>query len=645
MLNFSSPLFLYAGVSLLIPIILHLMKNEKALRLIFPTIRFLLKGKVPNKGKRKLRDLLLLLIRLLLLTLIILYFAKPQWIEKDDNLRGSQNITKKHQAVILLDLSASMHGWGNWERVKQESLKIVNDDKITELGLVSFGSLVNEQIPITTNKKEIYSSITNSNPSYLQGKVSSKILSDAINLFDKESEHHLYIISDFQITSWMIDDAKETKDIQLHLIDTAPNAISNIAIINGDSSVLSNNKLEIKATLKNFGLKTEKSKLTLEIGDKTLNQDIAIPAMTTHQTSFFVENPSTKVGVLSLGNDSYNIDNSYHLWLGKPAPIKISVLADYQDNSKKEELFFIEKAFSVITKNKQVDYSVIPCDVRNINKIKFNEFDGIILLGAGNFCDKKLFKQLKNNLNDGCVILFTPGKQPAKLFFELKRNNFMDIQFNKIEKFTRRNPSAIQWINPNSSFGELYKNTVNPDILLFPVFKYVSIETGKNIDILLKFKSKSPVIVKQNYKSGMIYASTIAFSSQWSDFQITSAFLPILTEIFSDKHIIRKNSTKKYDCNKFLKKIKSEAISLDIQPQVKIIKEIPYEINVSRQESIIEKQSLGVIRRVFSDTNNSLQVETEKDNLTYINLSQYCLLGAIIFLLIELLVYCNIKKK
>ncbi len=642
MLSFLSPIFFYAGISLLIPIIIHLMKHEKALKLIFPTIRFLVKGKVPNKGKRKLRDLLLLLARLLLLIFIILFFTKPQWINKNENLRSSQNTSKIHQAVILLDLSASMNGWNSWDKVKNEIDKIANNDEISEIGLITFGNNQNETILMTSNKNEIVSFVNNTKPSYLKGKFSPEIVSNALNLFKKKSFRHIYIISDFQINNWMIDDIEILNDVNLHLIDTAPKANANVAIIDGASTYLPNNKIHIKATLKNFGINETICKLILQAGDQTVTQSIAVPAMVTQTASFIIKIPSTTNGLLSLNDDDYNIDNKYYIWLGKVPPIKLLTIADFKDTSKQEEFFFIKKAFDVITANKQTDYNIENCDIRKLNDIKFSMFDGFILLGAGDFFDKKTLKKLKEILDLKSVLLFTPGNQPAKLFFELKQNNLMDVQFNKIEKFTKRNPAAIDWINPNSLFGDLYKNTLNPDLFLFPIFKYISIEVGKKTNVLLKFNSNAPAIISQNYTSSIIYATTFAFSTQWSDFQISSSFLPIITEMFSSKNIVQKNYMKKIDCNKFLQSIilnkklyKKEPIN--IKPQITVINDIPHEVNVSIQESVIEKQSLGVIRNMLSNSNTN-NINTIENNISTISLSKYCLFIATLFLLLEFLI-------
>jgi hypothetical protein len=77
MLSFFQPLFLWALAAIAVPIIIHLLFRRKAVRIDFSTLRFLNVTALQAYRRRRLRDLLLLCIRLAILALLALLCAQP----------------------------------------------------------------------------------------------------------------------------------------------------------------------------------------------------------------------------------------------------------------------------------------------------------------------------------------------------------------------------------------------------------------------------------------------------------------------------------------------------------------------------------------------------------------------------------------
>src|SRR5690606_17873262 len=71
MLTFANPAFLWGLLGLTAPILIHLINRDLSRPLFFPSVRFIMRGKMPVDRKRRLRDLLLLALRLLLFAAII----------------------------------------------------------------------------------------------------------------------------------------------------------------------------------------------------------------------------------------------------------------------------------------------------------------------------------------------------------------------------------------------------------------------------------------------------------------------------------------------------------------------------------------------------------------------------------------------
>src|SRR6185436_7964706 len=96
-------LAMLAGLAALaLPVLIHLLLKQKKQRLRFSTLQFFLRQDEHSSQRRKLRNFLLLAVRLLLLAVLVLAFARPY-------ARQHAGATERRRlAVFLLDRSASM---------------------------------------------------------------------------------------------------------------------------------------------------------------------------------------------------------------------------------------------------------------------------------------------------------------------------------------------------------------------------------------------------------------------------------------------------------------------------------------------------------------------------------------------------------
>src|ERR1044072_4843508 len=76
-MNLLNPFFLLGGLALTVPVLIHLVRKEKTEIIPFSSLMFLLR--VPKRAVRqqKIKNLLLMALRLLLLALLVGGFARP----------------------------------------------------------------------------------------------------------------------------------------------------------------------------------------------------------------------------------------------------------------------------------------------------------------------------------------------------------------------------------------------------------------------------------------------------------------------------------------------------------------------------------------------------------------------------------------
>lgn len=129
---FLSPLFLLGALAASIPIVLHLLRREPDTTVKFAAVEMLQHAPVEHAEKRRLRELLLLALRVTALALLALAFARPFFTS---GLAGAAT----GATVVALDTSYSLSAPGRFERAQQlarEAIAAAPSGHI--VGLVTF---------------------------------------------------------------------------------------------------------------------------------------------------------------------------------------------------------------------------------------------------------------------------------------------------------------------------------------------------------------------------------------------------------------------------------------------------------------------------------------------------------------------------
>ena len=110
--SFLSPLFLAGAAAAAVPLILHLLKREPEPRVKFAAVRLLKNAPVELTEKRRLRELLLLALRVAALVLLALAFARPFFAS--GAAIGSSGTT-----IVAIDTSYSLSAPGRIARARE----------------------------------------------------------------------------------------------------------------------------------------------------------------------------------------------------------------------------------------------------------------------------------------------------------------------------------------------------------------------------------------------------------------------------------------------------------------------------------------------------------------------------------------------
>ncbi len=116
-MRFLSPISLIALALVSLPVIIHLLARRSARRLDFPSLRFLRETPSFRLRPRRVREPLLLALRVAALLLLIIGFARP--------LITSRSREKRNR-ILLIDASLSMRARGRTDAAREQARNIIN---------------------------------------------------------------------------------------------------------------------------------------------------------------------------------------------------------------------------------------------------------------------------------------------------------------------------------------------------------------------------------------------------------------------------------------------------------------------------------------------------------------------------------------
>jgi len=359
-MSYQNPQILYFLFAIAIPIFIHLFNLRKHKVVYFSNITFLKEIKSDKKKRNTLKQLLILLSRILAISAIVFAFANPYIPNNSEDI--STNNT-----VIYIDNSFSMDNVSEKGRLldiaKENALEILNSsNKTNQFWILTNNFSATENHP--KNKKESEEFILNI-------KSSSEIRSTD-NILDKTKsispeDNTLYIVSDFQKSSTNLNSIQQLdNNISVVLIPLEQNSNSNISI---DSCYLNSpinrieNTISISTIISNHSEKEIKDvivNLSINNTHKT-QQNISLLAneSKTIALNFTSEKSKINNGLISIEDHPITYDNN--LYFSFRTDEKIDILQIYESENKNiSKVFSSEETFNYTTQNiHQINYNIL----------------------------------------------------------------------------------------------------------------------------------------------------------------------------------------------------------------------------------------------------------------------------------------------
>ena len=341
-MSFLFPAFLIGGLAAAVPIVLHLLRRERLPRVPFSDIRFLQAAHVEQTRRRRLRELLLLALRVAALLLLAVAFARP--------FLSDAAAPDRQATVVLVDTSFSLSAPGQRERVRAQALEAIATAPVDHLvGVVAFDDTARVVADLAGARAAARVAVEALSPGAhgTRYRVGLAAASALIGLRDGR----IVVVTDRQATGWDQGAGAISPQVDVEIRDVAP-PVGNLAVVGIEPEAAAT-----AAVLFQAGASAPETRVSLAVdGDPVSEIQVTLrPGRTT--VRFPVVLPAAGVATVSVVDPvGYAADNRRYRLLDPPAPAPVLLVTS--DPRARDAVFYLERAlapgeetgpFSVVT--------------------------------------------------------------------------------------------------------------------------------------------------------------------------------------------------------------------------------------------------------------------------------------------------------
>ena len=359
-MTFVSAAFLFAAAAGAIPVVLHMINRQQAKKLPFSTLRFLRISAEKTRRRKRIHDVLLMLLRMAVLILIAVGLAEPTM-----TTLGSFWGSGASAVAIILDNSASMgvvdEGRPRFETAREATRAILNEladgDQIALM--LTGGPQFAEQGRLQRTQDKLLQMLDQVDVSYERADLALQVQQARTLLDQTDSQHkQIFVLTDMQQLSWEgLQDAgdeagaeKESeKDvIPIIFVDCNRNPTPNVAVSGLQlKAAVPVAGLPITASVELFNTSTVPQKRLVELyvdgAKETTSPELELPpeGRVKHDFQFVFKRGGLHRGEVRLvGQDGSRYDDQRYFSMEVDQGIPVAIV-----KSKRHEIPYLEDTF------------------------------------------------------------------------------------------------------------------------------------------------------------------------------------------------------------------------------------------------------------------------------------------------------------
>ncbi len=506
-MQFVYPGFLIAALAIAIPIIIHLFYFRRFKKVYFTNVRFLKEVKEETSARRRLRNLLVLLARILAILALVMAFAQPFIPEKEETEVGPRSVS------VFIDNSFSMSGLSQdvvlLEKAKRGAAEIVSaytvEDRFQILTHDFEGrhqQLVSQEDAISLiNEIQVTPAVRPLNNVIERQK-------QALNSGNSDLQT-AYLISDFQKNITDLEAFQDTS-LDLNLIPLQAVRENNISI---DSAwfvapvqmLNQTNTLVVQVT-NHSNDKVDNVRLALQHEGQTKPVgSLEIPAGQSVKDTVNITllRPGWHQAKISITDYPINFDDNYFFAFHVAEKIKVLVINDEKENR------FLKAVFGSVPY-----FELTEASANNLSYSEFPNFNLIVLNDLKNISSGLAFELNQYVENAGNLLVF-PGVNAEIETYKSFLDGFAANQLVTLDRI-QRNVSEVN--TSEFVFFDVFENkSANLKLPFTTVNFKLTNFSNRGEEALLTYRDGSTYLGKYKKDKGHLYLCAAPLSEEYND--------------------------------------------------------------------------------------------------------------------------------
>lgn len=530
-MGFLNGILWIAASAALIPLALHLFFRRRVKVVEFSSLRYLKEMEKHQLRRLKIRQWLLLILRMLIVIVVVAAFARPT--ARDGAIGSHASVS----AVVLIDNSASMGRTvadGSLlelgrTRTRQLLEVFSQSDEVALINLSRSGSASNETMASAAVALQKLDRLQRSG-SAADLQYGLQAATDLLGRA-KSLNRELYVVSDRQRSSLPEKDFLAEADIPVYLLDLPLEEVDNLGIVAvdfGGQLIQPGHDFDVVATINNYGRRPSDQRLaSLHLDGRRVAQVDFSVAPGTESTVRFTRSVSSTgfhSGYIEISDDHFAADNRFYFSFRIPDQSNLLII----DGDPAARLVAL-----ALQPNDEISqyWSVKTAQLDELSQVNFLDYEVVVLAGLPQLNDTQL-RRLQSFLRRGGGLFAFYGSGTDIEHFNSAWSDITGVRYQQAMRtnFTRAGYYTVTEFALDhpifQPFG--FDQTAPPDLKFFSLPKVEALATART---LMTFSGGQPALVETTYSEGRVLTFTGSIAPAHGDLASHGFFVPFISRV------------------------------------------------------------------------------------------------------------------
>jgi hypothetical protein len=506
-LAFLSPLFLVGAAAAAIPIAIHLFYRRAEPVIEFAAMRYLRQAPVEESRRRRLRELLLLALRITALVLLACAFARPY-------LAGAA-VASGAATVVLIDTSGSLSAPGQFDRARDRAADVVRAAPATHaVAVLTFANAADVVAPLSADRAGALAAIGQLEPGAGATRFRAALQRAGEELGGRQGR--IVVVTDLQESGW---DATTDGGI--------PDGVAvEVEVIDGPAANLAVTALRVEAgeavaVVQSFSPQPVTEQVVFTAEQRRLGAvPVALAAGGSAEARLPLAGVQGGAVTASIGDrEGFLADNARHAVLDSDNAVSVLVLTA---SGQPSEVLYLDRALAVVDGPGGFRFRAIRAAA--FAAFEAGDLDVVVVAGTEGL-DERGRARLAQFLRDGGGLLVTAGPDVDPAILAEALGGLVSTGW-------RVRPAAAVRFAPADGRHPVFRPFGGVGTLGNVTFaRSALVDAPDGARVLARYSDGTPALVEERAGAGRVLVFGSDLNYRWNDFPLQPAFVPFVHEM------------------------------------------------------------------------------------------------------------------